>query len=729
MEEQAPTKRHIACGICRRRKLKCDGKKPTCSTCQRLNQVCEYSDVIRKAGPKRGYVRVLEGRVAQLEKLLNDYNINENDPASVDSLVSLEVEEQLPSIEVINELSERFFNRFNMLMPVVDRKRYMLSLGMSPQYRPKPYIQYAIMATAAADWPKFKSMKQALFERARKYLQKAELNFGTYNLPSVHYVIALGLVAHLELREGHIHSAWISIGKAYKACLMMGLHLMDKDTWTSTTRDTVAQAEARRAFWFSYFSERAGSCAAELPSVINPDSVFTKLPMDDEAFLAGTQAAYECFSVEEIMKNPRITNSSSRLALTTCLVECAYQLGDLGRFPNKKFQDSPESWMRMYTQYDTILNRMIAHIPPIPPIPQDSHENKIILEEKSRRCSYLMIHLWAQAAILYAARSGLMGVQQQPMLMSMANPAKMVQRSLMAMLEVLLMTRNPHDITVVNIHPLHPILLFSFAFVIGVLSEIGLVSLDNFKAPLEYICSTMQELEESIPICHRFVEFIYRLFPQLQSADGSQNVNRVEDALAAGVLNLVLPNFFDNFDDRVADIKNSSKIQALTSPGASPNDIVSPTGSHRSNTKQTPGSRKSDSSPNSNSDDSPLLNQPFNVHVHQQVSPGQMPSREMPSHAMHHHVHGGPQSDLTMAEAPGPILDTFEFDFSADTIDPHQPYGGDPSPVGNTSDALLGFEPPIYIPNIKQEDTLDFGANSPWLEAHAFDGRTGWQGV
>ncbi|KAL8328701.1 hypothetical protein RB597_004457 [Gaeumannomyces tritici] len=56
--------------ICRKRKLKCDGQKPSCSTCTRLGHSCAYDEIRRKSGPKRGYVKALEERLKQVETLL-----------------------------------------------------------------------------------------------------------------------------------------------------------------------------------------------------------------------------------------------------------------------------------------------------------------------------------------------------------------------------------------------------------------------------------------------------------------------------------------------------------------------------------------------------------------------------------------------------------------------------------------------------------------------------------
>jgi hypothetical protein len=67
---QVPKPKRIACVLCRKRKLKCDGNKPSCGTCHRLQHDCSYDEVRRKSGPKRGYVKALEARLAQVETLL-----------------------------------------------------------------------------------------------------------------------------------------------------------------------------------------------------------------------------------------------------------------------------------------------------------------------------------------------------------------------------------------------------------------------------------------------------------------------------------------------------------------------------------------------------------------------------------------------------------------------------------------------------------------------------------
>ncbi|RPB14964.1 hypothetical protein P167DRAFT_552229 [Morchella conica CCBAS932] len=79
---EVPRPKRIACVVCRKRKLRCDGSKPSCGTCSRLGHECAYDEIRRKSGPKRGYVKALEARLAQVETLLKE-NTTPEPPATV----------------------------------------------------------------------------------------------------------------------------------------------------------------------------------------------------------------------------------------------------------------------------------------------------------------------------------------------------------------------------------------------------------------------------------------------------------------------------------------------------------------------------------------------------------------------------------------------------------------------------------------------------------------------
>ncbi|KAK3488686.1 fungal-specific transcription factor domain-containing protein [Neurospora hispaniola] len=70
VNSSTPKQKRLACEICRRRKLKCDGTKPSCSTCSRLGHVCAYDERRKKSGPKKGHLKALAERLKQVETLL-----------------------------------------------------------------------------------------------------------------------------------------------------------------------------------------------------------------------------------------------------------------------------------------------------------------------------------------------------------------------------------------------------------------------------------------------------------------------------------------------------------------------------------------------------------------------------------------------------------------------------------------------------------------------------------
>lgn len=49
-----------ACDKCRSRKDKCDGKRPSCSTCLTHGRTCSYDTNVKKRGLPEGYVRGIE---------------------------------------------------------------------------------------------------------------------------------------------------------------------------------------------------------------------------------------------------------------------------------------------------------------------------------------------------------------------------------------------------------------------------------------------------------------------------------------------------------------------------------------------------------------------------------------------------------------------------------------------------------------------------------------------
>ncbi|KAF2758056.1 hypothetical protein EJ05DRAFT_500573 [Pseudovirgaria hyperparasitica] len=61
-----------ACDQCRRKKIKCDGKQPSCTHCQNYKTECVFTQVEKKRQPPKGakYIEGLENRLGRMESLL-----------------------------------------------------------------------------------------------------------------------------------------------------------------------------------------------------------------------------------------------------------------------------------------------------------------------------------------------------------------------------------------------------------------------------------------------------------------------------------------------------------------------------------------------------------------------------------------------------------------------------------------------------------------------------------
>ncbi|TGO89783.1 hypothetical protein BPOR_0094g00180 [Botrytis porri] len=283
-----PKPKRIACIICRKRKLKCDSSKPSCSTCTRLGHDCAYDPVRRKSGPKRGYVKALEERLKQVENMLKSqeptttspstsnasgaglrtghtpdlnvpspnigvygerwrYNndaqptLNEmgfsatvgmgmglDDFPSTWEMIGLGIEEPLPLQEVVDELHEIYFEIIHPSLPMIHKYRYLAAMNLAPNQRPPVSLRYAMWTLAASSSEKYMDLKDHFYQRARKYMEMDTLKGFGESIISVSHAQVHILLAFYEFKMMHFPRAWMSTGAAIRLCQMMGLHRLDK---------------------------------------------------------------------------------------------------------------------------------------------------------------------------------------------------------------------------------------------------------------------------------------------------------------------------------------------------------------------------------------------------------------------------------------------------------------------------------------------------------------------
>jgi phytoene/squalene synthetase len=63
-------------------------------------------------------------------------------------------------------------------MPMVHKNRYLAALHLPAHMRPPVCLRYAIWATAASMSDKYRQYDDMLYERARRYIDQAEMKVG-----------------------------------------------------------------------------------------------------------------------------------------------------------------------------------------------------------------------------------------------------------------------------------------------------------------------------------------------------------------------------------------------------------------------------------------------------------------------------------------------------------------------------------------------------------------------
>ncbi|KAL1899897.1 hypothetical protein Sste5346_002763 [Sporothrix stenoceras] len=75
-----------ACDMCRKKKIKCDGKMPSCTHCVNYKTKCVFTQVEKKRSPPKGakYIEGLENRLVRMESLLRLSGLLDEDDGATD---------------------------------------------------------------------------------------------------------------------------------------------------------------------------------------------------------------------------------------------------------------------------------------------------------------------------------------------------------------------------------------------------------------------------------------------------------------------------------------------------------------------------------------------------------------------------------------------------------------------------------------------------------------------
>jgi hypothetical protein len=245
--------------------------------------------VRKKSGPKRGYVKQLEARLAQVETLLktqepeglrnstaqqqnnaftaptpNDLlqsmpdisplsngidnpmeslpgtfgQLQQGETALPDAdlglnnefsweMISLGLEEPLPAQDVIDELNQMYFEKIHPTIPMIHPPRYYAAMNLAPNMRPPICLRYIIWCLAASSTSKYSFLTEHFYVRARKYAVMDEMKGHGEAVVTVGHCQCWSLIALYEFRSMYFPRAWGSTGRASRLASMMGLYRLD----------------------------------------------------------------------------------------------------------------------------------------------------------------------------------------------------------------------------------------------------------------------------------------------------------------------------------------------------------------------------------------------------------------------------------------------------------------------------------------------------------------------
>ncbi|KAK4149833.1 transcriptional activator protein acu-15 [Chaetomidium leptoderma] len=444
----------LACVSCRSRKLKCDRKKPICTRCSKARGECAYPESRRKPAFKRKNVRELEERLAQVEGLLKTVGKQRasqpahsdgaptadsspvvpggqssrperlrgsprdepmpwiplsptGTPSSRDTprsgeLLGLGQFESLPPFEMMEDLYGIFFETQHHFLPLIHPASYLRSFHSPAHMRPPMCLQYAIWTVAAHGHPKYGSYYDALYRRARQYLEADELKGHGEHFITIGHAQAWALVATEEARCLMFTRASMSSARSIRLTGMMGLHRLDNTLaeeelpmapMIAPPRSWVELEERRRLFWGGFCIDSYANISAGWPTLIDVHQITTHLPVSEDAFMSSREEK------STTLKDALRGASYSKLGGTAVICHIFSQLMNHAHRPLP--DDRPEDpefgpfWKR-HRELDNMLSSAFMFLPERLRLPRNMHDSVAVQANLNLHGATICLHIAAR---------------------------------------------------------------------------------------------------------------------------------------------------------------------------------------------------------------------------------------------------------------------------------------------------------------------------------------------
>ncbi|KAF9909228.1 hypothetical protein BX616_011255 [Lobosporangium transversale] len=317
-----------ACDPCRKKKIKCDGIKPSCANCAKLDIHCTYLPSMKKRGPRQGYIELLEKRLDKMEKMLQhgpavidtdfiDSNISnrrrgslsDGDSETTETSCSRQelsdpsqhtklrpdqspltrtkrpiygIKDEVPRKDILDHLIQLFFDSVYYQFPVIHPGSFM------KQYREgkvSPNLLNALCAGVArfSNHPDVVTTPSFLAGEPFATNVRASL-IDSVDVPTVSNVQALLFLSMFEYGAARGPRAWMFGGMAIRMAQELGLNREDSSPVFNLKGDWVLRETRRRTFWACFIMDVLASSSSGRPRMIDERDCEVLLPSEDNAW-------------------------------------------------------------------------------------------------------------------------------------------------------------------------------------------------------------------------------------------------------------------------------------------------------------------------------------------------------------------------------------------------------------------------------------------------------------
>ncbi|KAL2150404.1 hypothetical protein VTH82DRAFT_6967 [Thermothelomyces myriococcoides] len=212
-------------------------------------------------------------------------------PYSGGQLISLGLFEQLPSFDIIDDLTALYFQTVHDGAPMLHQASYTLALRFPPPMRPPMCLQYIVMALAAAMSDIYRHLSEPFYQRARVYAEADEMRAPGEIFATVAHAQCWCLIAAYECHVYAMYTrASTSLCRSVRIAQMLGLHRLDSQepeplrSGPPPPRNWTEAEERRRTWWSIFLADCYFTAVTGWPSLIDVRHIRTNLPTTEERF-------------------------------------------------------------------------------------------------------------------------------------------------------------------------------------------------------------------------------------------------------------------------------------------------------------------------------------------------------------------------------------------------------------------------------------------------------------